>query len=719
MSASDSNYGSGRSPTLYGSKTDSNSDSDSDSYYGLGRSPTLYGSKTGSNSDSDYDSYDGSETGSNSDSDSNNVYYKPFKQTIFDVGSIPLNELYNKDLRLKNCLHTSKLTFDSTFQPDPRYFIFCEVLYPHLEGNNHIIFAFMNTCRRLHSFYSNKIFNFVPVLYAKNALENDCKRCIETISYEYSDWLSSLTVFAYEKGLDSVKYLSKCKLSTVNLTKCVDYCVSSEKATKLIGYLMDKFENDITFPMLNKMVNFMDELTVDHYMRSRRITSKHIDILLPQICNFKLKDISIYFSLFSKEAYNYIIDRKSTHEGLDCIPTHKGLDCIPTHKGLDCIPTDDEEWLKDVIQKLVPCSFTNKNILDDDNIKKFIVDSVIEYNLTLQFKDMFRLCNLTVEQMEKLMLLNETNILLHKHIDSSIDLTKHFNKQVEETCMLYTSQLSCKDLSEYIITLKDKNLVEQCIKSFLGTPYYQYYYGIGNIDNKAKQIIIDYVITNKTPTYMLMNALTLTESQIVMMIPIIYKQRATFGKNDKIIQESKKLSLLCNKEAIIHNYPYLFVDKLNILEKVALLCAFKANHDSARQIIDSMKNNLDELALLGKNVWSPPIYQIKRKVTPDTYYDSSNNDIHVHYQIKIDHKIQNLDYASWLISMNQEHYYDMIHWLITNKGGLWAYGDTVLMLVGNDMFSSVCPFFVVRLLIKKMYNKEIVQAIISKHKFFY
>ena len=76
-----------------------------------------------------------------------------------------------------------------------------------------------------------------------------------------------------------------------------------------------------------------------------------------------------------------------------------------------------------------------------------------------------------------------------------------------------------------------------------------------------KQIIIDYVITNKTPTYMLMNAFTLTESQIV----IIYKQRATFGKNDKIIQESKKLSFLCNKEAIIHNYPSLFMNKLNHL----------------------------------------------------------------------------------------------------------------------------------------------------------
>ena len=43
--------------------------------------------------------------------------------------------------------------------------------------------------------------------------------------------------------------------------------------------------------------------------------------------------------------------------------------------------------------------------------------------------------------------------------------------------------------------------------------------------------------------------------------------------------------------------------------------------------------------------------------------------------------------------MNQDHYYEMIHWLINSKYYLPAYVNTVLGLVDQDMFLTVCPIF--------------------------
>lgn len=68
--------------------------------------------------------------------------------------------------------------------------------------------------------------------------------------------------------------------------------------------------------------------------------------------------------------------------------------------------------------------------------------------------------------------------------------------------------------------------------------------------------------------------------------------------------------------------------------------------------------------------------------------------------------------------MNQDHYYEMIHWLINSKYYLPAYVNTVLGLVDQDMFLTVCPIFLVRLLIKYKHHKDVIGSIIAKHSFF-
>ena len=121
---------------------------------------------------------------------------------------------------------------------------------------------------------------------------------------------------------------------------------------------------------------------------------------------------------------------------------------------------------------------------------------------------------------------------------------------------------------------------------------------------------------------------------------------------------------------------------------------------------------------MGKNTWSPPLYQVKKKVLAENYYNSGNNDIYSTYQIKVNHKIKDVEYARMLYDMNQDHYYEMIHWLINSKYYLPAYVNTVLDLVDHDMFLTVCPVFLVRLLIKYGLHKDVIGSIIAKHSFF-
>jgi hypothetical protein len=235
-------------------------------------------------------------------------------------------------------------------------------------------------------------------------------------------------------------------------------------------------------------------------------------------------------------------------------------------------------------------------------------------------------------------------------------------------------------------------------------------------------MIVDYVMNDhKVYVSRIINNLTLTESQIETIIPLLYEQKVypISINNKEIIKKSHMLSTLCNKEAITHNFSVLYLDILNTQEKVKLLCSFKNDFGTIFEIIMSLESNLGEITLMGKNTWSPPLYQVKKKVLAENYYNSGNNDIYSTYQIKVNHKIRDVEYARMLYDMNQDHYYEMIHWLInSSKYYEPAYVDTVLDLVDQDMFLTVCPIFLVRLLIKYKHHKDVIGSIIAKHSFF-